>query len=155
MKYILIALTSALFSCSFHTDISYRADEDDEYVKADGFMISCKKDGRFLIVGTYTPDSWGEQFYYDWLKGPKTERKLIITSVDLVFLETSDTLSLHKIEKQRDYFYTSPNLDKIIEGNKKIKVNIFITDLSAGKNETKEFVLTQRKESYSTGTWMH
>ncbi len=118
-------------------------------------MISCRKDGNFLTVGTYTPNSWGKEFYYGYLTGKKTDRQLKITSLDLLFLETSDTLTLHEIQKERDYFYTSPNLENIIDTNKKLKITVYLTDIATGRNEKKEFILTRTKHTYHTGTAPH
>ncbi|MDD2983498.1 MAG: hypothetical protein PHQ74_08920 [Crocinitomicaceae bacterium] len=155
MKYILIILTAILSSCSSYTDISFRTDRKDEFIRGDGFMIQCRKDGKYLIVGTYTPESWGTDFYYGYLKGKQSERKLKITSLELFFLETDDTLTLQEIRKERDYFYTSPNLQKIIDSNKKLKIRVHLKNLITEQNEIEEFILTRKKYTYSTGTFPH
>ncbi|KQS89839.1 hypothetical protein ASG21_12715 [Chryseobacterium sp. Leaf394] len=118
-------------------------------------MIDCRIDGRFVTVGTYTPNSWGEDFYYGYLHGKKTDRRLKITSLNLLFIDTADTVTLHEIQKGRDYFYTSKKLDEIIESNKRLKITVYLKDLVTGKNEVREFILKRHKNTYHNGTFPH
>lgn len=155
MKYLIIILTLILSACTFHTKVTYGIDKKDDFIREDGFMLSCQKDGDFLIIGTYTPESWGDKFYYDWLKGNKTDRKLKISKVAILFLETNDTLTLKEIRKERDYFFTSPKLKIIIDKNKNLKLTVSILDLSSGRTEIKEYTLTRKKHTYQTGTFPH
>lgn len=160
MKKLLSIIIIILFtsSCSFHTAISYRLDKDEEYIKEEGFMISCKKDhfsyGDFLIIGTYTPETWGEGFYYDYLEGITSNKKIKILSVKLKFIQTQDTLTLHEIRKGRDYFFTSSDLNNLIDLNKQLLVKITIQE-ELSKTIEKEYRLTRYKNTYSTGTLPH
>ena len=85
-------------SCHFYTAITYRLNTKNEYVKEDGYMIKCERDffkiGEVIIINTYTPKSWGEDFYYKYLNGIQSDKQLTITDVKLKFMETKDTLSL-------------------------------------------------------------
>lgn len=144
-----------LTSCSFHTAISYRAEKQEEYVKGDGFMIHCEKDKNHLTIGTYTPDTWGKDFYYGYLKGPKTEKKIVITSVTIRFPDTGDNLTLDTVREKKMYCFTSDNLKKIIDRNKKIVVTVNSTDLLTGKNDSRDFVMFRRKRTFPTGTFPH
>lgn len=155
MKYMIIVLTSIFTSCSLYTDISFRSHRKEIYSRGDGFMISCRKDGIYLIVGTYTPESWGADFYYQYLDGKPTERELKITALDLLFMDTADTVILHEIRNGRDFFYTSTNLEHVIDSNKRLKISVHIKDLISGQSEIKEFILIRRKRTYSTGTFPH
>ncbi|WP_018343199.1 hypothetical protein [Cytophaga aurantiaca] len=155
MKYIIGILIVTLSACSFYTDISYRADKKEEYIREDGYIISCQRSGNGLLIGTYTPYTWGEGFYYDWLKGNKSDKKIKIISVNVLFLDTNDTLTLKEVRKEREYFFTSSGLKTIINNNKRLKVIISFIDMSSGKNEMKEFVLTRKKHTYPTGTFPH
>lgn len=148
-------LTLLLTTCSFHTAISYRVDKNEEYAKGDGFMIDCEKDRNFLIIDTFTPDSWSNDFYYGYLRGPKTDKKIKITSVDIRFPETGDNLTLDTIREQKIYKFTSNKLNKIISRNKTIVVTVSSTDLGTGKTDIKDFVMSRRKRTYPTGTFPH
>lgn len=152
---IFLPLTLLLTACSFHTAISYRVDKNEEYAKSDGFMIDCEKDGDLLIVSTFTPDSWGKDFYYGYLRGPKTDKKIKIISVDIRFPETGDNLTLDTIREQKIYCYTSEKLNKIINRNKTIIVSVGSTNLETGKTDMKDFVMSRRKRTYPTGTFPH
>jgi hypothetical protein len=142
-------------SCSFYTETTYRRDKNDEYVREDGFILSCRKDGRFLTVGTYTPESWNENFYYGYLHGVKTQKHLKVTLLSLKMMDTNDTLTLHEIQKDREYFFTSNNLDKIVDNNERLKIKLEAKDLETGKREIKELILIRHKHTYSTGTFPH
>lgn len=155
MKYIFFIIIFLITSCSFHTDISYRIDKNDKYIREDGFMVSCNLEGNFLIVGTYTPESWGKDFYYGYLEGTKSERKLKITSVDVLLIETADTLILKEIRDEREFVFTSSNLNNPIDSNKQLKIRIHIKDIITNKIETKEFILKRRKHTYPTSNFPH
>ncbi len=156
MKYLIISIMAGLLTaCSFYTEITYRAVKSDEYIRDDGFIISCERDGNQFVVGTYTPESWGESFYYGYLDGSKTDKKLKIKAVELLFVETGETLTLQEIRKEREYIYTSERLNQIINANKTLKLKVYITDEATGNMEAKTFLLTRKKHTYPTGTFPH
>lgn len=154
-SYLGFILILVLASCSFSQDISYRKERRERYVKEDGFVMSCTKDGNYLIVGAYTPSSWDSTFYYDFLSGTKTNRKFTVTAVSLQFDNTADTLTLKEVRNKKDYVFTSPNLDKIIAANKKLRLTICLTDIESGISETRKFMLNRRKHTYPTSTLPH
>jgi len=122
-------------------------------------MLSCQVEdfnyGEVLIISAYTPDSWNENFYYGNLHGKKSDRKLKITAVDLKFMETSDTLILKEIQKEREYVFFSNNLKSIVDSNKKIMIKVFLTDIETGNKEIKEYILTRKKHTYPTSNLPH
>ncbi len=122
-------------------------------------MLSCEIEhfnyGDVLIISTYTPETWGDSFYYGYLHGKQTERKLKITAVDLKFIDTSDTLILKEIQKEREYLFTSSNLKSLVDSNKRLKIKIVLTELLTGNTEIKEFILTRRKHTYPTSNLPH
>lgn len=153
--FLFFAFIVHLSSCHFYTAISYRADKSEEYFKQDGYILSCKKDGDQFIVGTYTPDSWGEQFYYDYLAGIKSYQKVKIINTKLKFIDTGDTLALKEIRKEREYIYYSTELDKIIDNNKQLQLKIYMKLNDDTTIIEKTFILLRHKQSYPTGTFPH
>jgi hypothetical protein len=155
LKIISCVVILILNSCSFHTAISYRVDKQEEYVKGDGFMISCENDRNYLVIGTYTPDTWGNDFYYGYLKGPKTDKKIFITSVAIRFPDSEDNLTLDTVREKKVYWFGSNNLKVIIDRNRKIIITVNSTDLLTGKKDSREFVMFRRKRKYPTGHFPH
>jgi hypothetical protein len=159
MRFIIILLSLILTSCSLYTEITYNLDKKDEYIREDGFMLKCQKDefsyGDVLLVSTFTPESWSEGFYYGYLNGKKSELKLKIIKVELLFIETQDTLSLKEIQKDRVYVFTSKELKKIIKTNKHLRLTVHLSNTETNAVEEKEFTLTRKKNSYLTGTFPH
>lgn len=153
-----ISLSITFISCTYSTDISYRLDKNQEYIVEDGYIIDCNKEqfptGDVLIVGTYTPETWGEGFYYDYLQGKKSKNLITILSANLSFPESKDSLTLSEIRKNGSYIFKSDSLTDIIERNKKIIVKIKYSDQSQ-KITTKEYELTRHKYTYSTGGFPH
>lgn len=148
-------LILVLASCSFSQDISYRKERRERYVKEDGFVLSCNRDGNNLIVGAYTPYSCDTTFYFDFLSGTKATKQFAITAVHLQFSNTADTLILKEVRNKRDYFFTSPNLAKIIAANKNLRLTIYLTDIESGIGETRAIILNRRKHTYLTSTLPH
>lgn len=156
MKHLITCLVIFLLaSCTFHTDITYRVSENDEYIREDGYMISCRKEGNYFIVGTYTPDSWGSDFYYDYLEGIRSEKKIIVKTVDLLFVETSDTLQLVEVKKGREFYYSSEHLEHIIDTNSKLRLKVTFLNTVTGQYGFREFLLVRTKHTYPTGTFPH
>ena len=152
---IFFAFNFSFSSCHFNTAISYRLEKDIKYVKEDGYIISCEKDDNQLVVGTYTPESWNSDFYYDYLNGIKSNKKIKINGVDIKFIETADTLLLNEVRDKREYIYTSPNLTTIVNNNKHLKITVFFKEEGSDSSKQKEFELTKFKNTYSTGTFPH
>lgn len=155
MKYLIILLTIILTSCSYHTDVSYRLDKNQELIKEDGFIISCIKDGNSLIIETFTPESSGKEYYYDELEGKKSDRQVIVEPISLFLLETSKTAPLQKRSNGKDYEFTSKKLEEILDDNEKIKLVFSITEVKSGKRMKKIYILTKYEHTYSTGTLPH
>jgi hypothetical protein len=145
----------SLSSCHFYTEISYRLYNDSDYIKEDGYIISCEKDGNKLIVETYTPESWNDGFYYGYLEGIKSDKKIKVKSINLKFIETNDTLILDEIRKERAYVYSSPNLTTLLKNNKHLKITILFRESNSDTTLKKEFELTRFKHTYLTGTFPH
>jgi hypothetical protein len=152
---LFFTLNFLLSSCHFNTEISYRLYKSIEYIKEDGYIISCEKEDNNLIVGTYTPESWNNSFYYDYLKGVKSEKKIKVKDIKLKFLETNDTLILSEIRNNREYIYSSPSLTTILDNNKHLKITIFFKEGNSDTIKQKEFELTRFKHIYLTGTFPH
>jgi len=154
----LISLIS-LCSCSFYTELTYRQNRREQYIKENGYMLDVERYyfsiGQVLIIGTYTPNSWDEGFYYGYLEGLKSDSNVTITNVELEFPETKDTLHLHEIRDKRTYIFTSPQMEEILDRNKSLKVNITLYDSIAKMQKSKEYILSRHKHTYPTGTFPH
>ncbi len=155
----LTVLFLSLSSCHSYTEVSYRLDRSKEYIKENGYMISCKKDhfsyGDVLIVGTYTPDSLGDQFYYGFLGGIKSDQKVKIQNSKLKILNTNDTLSLKEIRKEGEYIYCSDNLKEILKKNKELQLTIFLKVNNDTTMTEKTFLLKKNKHTYLVGSYLH
>ncbi|MCE3283688.1 MAG: hypothetical protein K0Q66_2425 [Chitinophagaceae bacterium] len=122
-------------------------------------MISCKKDrfgyGDVLIVGTYTPGSWGEQFYYDELQGKRSNQEVKVLNTHLRFPQTGDSLILKEIRKKREFIYHSSDLQEIIDRNNQLELTVFYRLNNDTTTLEKTFLMRRYKHSYSTGTFPH
>ncbi|WP_299707818.1 hypothetical protein [uncultured Pontibacter sp.] len=158
MKKIVIIVLLFCSSCSFHTAVSYNHHKKEEYVRDEGFILKCTKQGAkgedYLIIGAYTPITYGKG-YYDHLKGIKSEKKVEILDVKVLFAETGDTLELVHIGKLKSFWFQNKNLSYIIDNNKRLKVTVYLQDLDTGIKREKEFQLTRKKRTYPTGTFPH
>lgn len=158
---VLFALvsTSYLSSCQFHTSISYRVDLSKAYSMQDGYILSCNKDhfsyGDVLIVGTYTPETWGESFYYGYLKGIKSDQKIKIINTKIKFVDTGDTLTLKEIRKDREFVYFATDLSNIIDENKQLQLTVFLKQNNDTNIIEKTFLLRRHKQTEPTGTLPH
>ncbi len=158
---VLFAFVTAAYlsSCQFHTAISYRVDISKAYILQDGYILSCNKDhfsyGDVLIVGTYTPETWGESFYYGYLKGIKSDQKVKIINTKIKFIETGDTLTLKEIRKDREYVYFAADLANIIDENKQLQLTVFLKQNNDANIIEKTFLLNRHKQTNSTGTLPH
>jgi len=108
-----------------------------------------------LVVGTYTPDSWGGGFYFNYLEGIKSDKKIKITNVKLRFVETMDTLTLKEIREEREYIFVRQNLLDIIDNNKHLKLTVYYLENNSTTIIEKEFTLVRYKKTYPTGTFPH
>jgi len=145
----------ALASCHFNTTIYFAHDKDNKYVKDSGYIISCNVSDNELRIGTYTPESWSPEFYYDYLKGIKTYKKIKIQNIKLKLEETTDTLKLKEVRNEREYIYSSPNLETIIDKNGRIQIIVSFKEENSDLIKRKQFNLTKFKSTYSTGTFPH
>ncbi len=144
-----------IVSCQTHTAIEYRQDTSQEYIRQDGYALSCQVDGDVLVVGTYTPESWGPGFYYDYLKGKKSEKRIKIVNVKVSFIETADTLKLKEVRKEREYIFADPHLADLINNNKQLQLTIYFKESDSPIIVEKEFTLVRFKNTKSTGTVPH
>jgi hypothetical protein len=144
-----------IFSCQTHTTIEYRLDTSQEYIRQDGYALSCKVDGDVLVVGTYTPESWGPGFYYDYLKGKKSEKRIKIVNVKVRFIETADNLKLKDVRKEREYIFSEQHLADIINNNRQLQLTIYFKESDSPVIVEKEFTLVRFKNTESTGTMPH
>ncbi|MGV3612794.1 MAG: hypothetical protein ACO1N0_17670 [Fluviicola sp.] len=151
----LLFLLMIVSSCSYHTDVSYRLKEKEEWIKKDGFIISCVKDGNSLIVETFTPESTIPEYYYEDLEGKRSTRKVKISGIRLFFMSTSKKVTPVKRPGSEVYYYTSKNLQDIIDENESIKLIFHLTDLKTGKHERIVYVLKWFEKTYSSGTFPH
>ncbi|GAB2531525.1 hypothetical protein [Rufibacter soli] len=153
----LILLSLVISSCSFHTAVTYQQEKKSEYIRQDGYILSCKKEtinGKdFLIVGAYTPVTYRP--YYTFLDGIKSDNAVAVQKVKIKFTDTGDTLELMKVSENYSYWFYSENLDDIIHRNKELKLSVQLEDLKTGRIERKEFLLTKKKRTYPTGTFPH
>lgn len=152
---VIILLSGCLNSCQFHTAISYRADPAQEYCKQEGYMLSCNKNGESLVVGTYTPDSWGKEFYYGYLQGIKSSRNVKILGTKLKFLDTGDTLTLKEIRNNREYIFSSSDIGRIIDHNKRLLLTVILKNNNDTTTIEKSFLLLRYKHTYPTGAFPH
>jgi hypothetical protein len=154
-----VLILMSLWSCDTNNDISYRLNKNEQYIREDGYILSCKVDrgklGDIVVVGTYTPESWGEKFYYDYLKAEKTDTRIKIMGVRLEFVATSDSLSLQEIRKDREYIFTTRNLLDKIDKNRHLRLIVYINENNSATTLKKEYLLLRDKHSYSTGTFPH
>lgn len=153
MRFYVFILLIFATSCNYHTAISYRLDKSEEYCKQDGYMFNCEMDGSNLVVSTFTPESWGAEFYYDYLEGKKSNRKVRILNTKLKFINTNDTLILKEVREEHTFIYKSKDIHKIIDENEKLKltINMMIDSIKVKKY----FLLYRHKNTYSTGTFPH
>jgi len=161
MKPILLVLLSVItfHSCSFYTAITYRTDRKEEYVKEDGYMFDCTADhfsyGDVLIIGTYTPETWSDDFYYHYLEGLKSDRKIKIVGVHLHPTSTPDTLTLKEVRDERIYIYQSSNLRTLIDENKQLELTMRYRENDDTVTVDTTFLLKRHKHTYPTGTFPH
>lgn len=153
--FYVILLINYLSSCNNHTSISFREYSSQENSKQDGYMFSCFVDGRKLIIETYTPGSWGEDFYYDYLEGRKSKHEVIIIDTKIKFFNTGDTLALKEIRKNGTFIYISKHFKNIIENNEQLRLTIFMKQDDDSTIIKKNFLLNKHEDTYSTGTFPH
>lgn len=152
------SLLNSLYSCHFYTELSYRQNKKSEYIREEGYMLKIERaylKGPVLIIGTYTPKTWDEGFYYGYLNGIKSDSVVTITGVNIQFANSSDTLILREVRDERTYVYTSPDLEKILKENKTLKITVSLMDSASNTQRSVEYHLKRHKHSYPTGTFPH
>ena len=148
LKILYVALlTNCLSSCNTHTAISYREYVSQENSKQDGYMFSCFVDGEKFIVETYTPNSCGEEFYYNYLEGRKSKHKVTIIDTKIKFIDTGDTMTLKEIREKRTYIYIFKNFEEIIEDNEQLELTIFMKKDKDSTMIKKTFVLNKHEDT--------
>lgn len=150
-----ILITNSLSSCNTHTSISYREHPSQEDSKQDGYMFGCFVDGGKLIIETYTPESWGEEFYYDFLEGKKTKHTITIIDAKIKFTKTSDKLNLKEIRQARSFIYTSKDFNKIIKENEQLRLTLYMKQDNDTTTIIKSFLLYKYEDAYTAGTLPH
>ncbi len=157
--FFLMLLPALISSCSFYTEVTYRQDKKEEYIREDGYMLHCSKDhfsyGDVLIVGTYTPESWGDGFYYDYLDGKASDKHIKILSTQLLAVSTKDTLRIQEIRDERIYIYQSSDIKTLIKENKQLELTISYRENEDTTIIEKKFLLNRHKHTYPTGTFPH
>lgn len=155
MKNFIIFFTLLLTSCSYHTDISYRLNKNQEFIKEDGFMIDCILNGQTLLVEVFTPQSAGKDYYYDELQGKKSNREVKISHVQLIFDNPRKTIFPKKKIGKEDYSYHTNNLSELLDNNESIQLLFKVKDCQTGAVESKKYTIYRVKHTYSTGTFPH
>lgn len=153
--FLTLILTTFLLACHYHTEISYRPEENQD---TDGYALDCTMDHMdtdFLDVGIVLPRprDAGIEYFKKMIKeqdNPKTK----ITDAKLKFVESGDTLA-PKESNGGHFIYKSPNLMELIDNNEHLVLIVSLRDRDDSVTNQKTFLLTRHKNTYATGTFPH
>lgn len=147
--FVIASLILLITSCRTLTIVTYRASKNSEYIREDGFMLYCdaKSDSNnqtVLTFETFTPESWGDDFYYEALNGLPSDKHFRITQVTIIDAVSGDSLQLIGVDSRRTYYFKS---HKRLQDVTKIEVKVSLLDVDNNATEIRKYLLFRNRKT--------